>query len=143
VHNIDVPDGFFFPRITEEQAERALWLDTLDLTVAEKFTLSLVPVSTKVPSLQRAWEQWARALAKRAVTRLHAGTGPQAWHNLQEVEDTCRLYAAYAWLGYRLPEFFPSVELAQELARAASERVDSLLRAQNAAARRKQERKFR
>ena len=143
VHNIDVPDGFFFPRITEEQAERALWLDTLDLSVAEKFTLSLVPVSTRVPSLQRAWEQWARALAKRAVTRLHAGTGPQAWHNLQEVEDSCRLYAAYAWLGYRLPEFFPSVELAQELARAASERVDSLLRAQNAAARRKHERKFR
>ena len=28
VHNIDVPDGFFYPRITEEQSERALWLDT-------------------------------------------------------------------------------------------------------------------
>ena len=143
VHNIDVPDGFFFPRITEEQAERALWLDTLELSVAEKFTLSLVPVSTKVPSLQRAWEQWARALARRTVTRLHADTGQLSWQNLQEVEDTCRLYAAYAWLSYRLPEFFPSVELAQELARSASERVDSLLRAQNAAARRKHERKFR
>ncbi|HEX8480078.1 MAG TPA: helicase-related protein, partial [Telluria sp.] len=56
VHNIDVPDGFFYPRITEEQNERALWLDTLDLTVAEKFMLSLVPISSKVPSLQGAWE---------------------------------------------------------------------------------------
>jgi hypothetical protein len=46
VHNIDVPDGFFYPRITEEQNERAEWLDTLDLSVAEKFTMSLVPIST-------------------------------------------------------------------------------------------------
>jgi ATP-dependent RNA helicase SUPV3L1/SUV3 len=35
------------------------------------------------------------------------------------------------------------VELAQSLARAASERVDSILHAQNAAARKKQDKKFR
>ena len=60
------------------------------------------------------------------------------FQNLQEVEDTCRMYSAYAWLSYRVPEYFPSIELAQELARAASERVDSILHAQNAAARKKQ-----
>ena len=46
IHNIDVPDGFFYPRITEEQTERAIWLDTLSLTVAQKFMLSLVPFTT-------------------------------------------------------------------------------------------------
>lgn len=143
MHNIDVPDGFFYPRITEEQAERALWLDTLPLSVADKFMLSLVPVSTKVPSLQRAWEQWAHALAKKKICKLHPEQGDLQWRNLQEVEDTCRLYSAYAWLAYRAPETFPSVELAQELARAASERVDSILHAQNAAARKKHDRKFR
>jgi ATP-dependent RNA helicase SUPV3L1/SUV3 len=143
MHNIDVPDGFFFPRITEEQSERALWLDTLPLSVAEKFMLSLVPVSTKVPSLQRAWEQWAQALAKKRVSKLQPEQGDMHWRNLQEVEDTCRLYSAYAWLSYRAPEYFPSVELAQSLARAASERVDSILHAQNAAARKKQDKKFR
>jgi ATP-dependent RNA helicase SUPV3L1/SUV3 len=136
VHNIDVPDGFFYPRITEEQSERALWLDTLPLSVAEKFMLSLVPVSTKVPSLQRAWEYWAHSLAKKKVCRLEPDQGSLLYQNLQEVEDTCRLYSAYAWLAYREPEFFPSVQLAQELARAASERVDSMLQAQNAATRR-------
>jgi ATP-dependent RNA helicase SUPV3L1/SUV3 len=141
-HNIDVPDGFFFPRITEEQSERAAGLDTLNLSVAEKFMLSLVPVSTKVPSLQRAWEQWSRNLSKKIVSRLHDDHQHAPWQNLQEVEDTCRLYSAYAWLGYRLPEFFPSVALAQEMARSASERVDSILRAQNAATRKKHERKF-
>jgi ATP-dependent RNA helicase SUPV3L1/SUV3 len=139
VHNIDVPDGFFFPKITEEQNERAEWLDTLDLSVAEKFTLSLVPISAKVPTLQSAWEHWALSLAKKKIHRLQPHPQSLFWQNLQEVEDTCRMYSAYAWLGYRIPEYFPSIEEAQALAREASERVDSLLREQNAAARRKQQ----
>ncbi|MES2900341.1 MAG: helicase-related protein [Pseudomonadota bacterium] len=143
MHNIDVPDGFFYPRITEEQSERALWLDTLELSVAEKFMLSLVPVSTKVPSLQKAWEFWCQSLAKKKICKLHAEQGDMNWRNLQEVEDSCRLYSAYAWLSYRMPDYFPSVELAQELARAASERVDSILHAQNAAARKRHDKKFR
>ncbi|HJV87708.1 MAG TPA: helicase-related protein [Noviherbaspirillum sp.] len=138
VHNIDVPDGFFFPRITEDQTERALWLDTLQLSVADKFTLSLVPVSSRVPSLHIAWQDWARALAKRKVFALHRASSPAlSRHNLQEVEDVCRMYSAYAWLSYRCPEFFPSGELAQELAREASDRVDSILHAQNSAARKR------
>ena len=135
VHNIDVPDGFFYPRITDEQSERAIWLDTLPLSVAEKFMLSLVPISSKVPSLQAAWEYWATSLAKKKVCKLEPDNGSLRFLNLQEVEDTCRRYSAYAWIAYRQPEFFPSVELAQELSRTASERVDSLLQAQNAAAR--------
>ena len=135
VHNIDVPDGFFYPRITEDQSERAIWLDTLPLTVAEKFMLSLVPISSKVPSLQGAWEHWATSLAKKKVTKLEPDSGSLRFLNLQEVEDACRRYSAYAWIAYRQPEYFPSVELAQELSRAASERVDSLLQAQNAASR--------
>jgi ATP-dependent RNA helicase SUPV3L1/SUV3 len=138
VHNIDVPDGFFYPKITEEQNERAEWLDTLELSVAEKYTLSLVPISAKVPSLQGAWERWSLALAKKKVCRLQPHPQELFWQNLQEVEDTCRMYSAYAWLGYRIPEYFPSIEEAQQLARGASERVDSLLREQNAAARRQQ-----
>ena len=135
VHNIDVPDGFFYPRITEEQNERAEWLDTLPLSVAEKFMLSLVPISSKVPMLQGAWEHWALSLAKKKICKLTPHAQGLFYMNLQEVEDTCRMYSAYAWLGYREPEFFPSIEQAQELAREASERVDSLLQQQNAAAR--------
>ena len=135
IHNIDVPDGFFYPRITEEQTERAIWLDTLTLTVAQKFMLSLVPVSTKVPSLQAAWEHWAMSLSKKKVCKLEHEGGAIRWQNLQEAEDACRRYSAYAWVAYREPDYFPSVELAQELSRASSERVDSILQAQNSAAR--------
>jgi ATP-dependent RNA helicase SUPV3L1/SUV3 len=143
VHNIDVPDGFFYPRITEEQNERAEWLDTLDLTVAEKFTMSLVPISTRVPSLESAWTNWAQALARKKVCRLQPNPQELFWQNLQEVEDTCRMYSAYAWLGYRMPDFFPSIEEAQKLAREASERVDSLLQQQNSAARKRQSKRER
>jgi ATP-dependent RNA helicase SUPV3L1/SUV3 len=143
VHNIDVPDGFFYPRITEEQNERAEWLDTLDLSVAEKFMLSLVPISSRVPALQSAWEHWSQSLARKKVSKLQPHPESLLWKNLQEVEDTCRMYSAYAWLGYRMPDYFPSIELAQELAREASERVDSLLQQQNAATRQRHARRGR
>jgi ATP-dependent RNA helicase SUPV3L1/SUV3 len=123
--------------------ERAQWLDTLPLTVAEKFALSLVPVSSKVVALQRAWENWCVALSKKRVTRLKPDEHMLHYMTLQEVEDTCRMYSAYAWLGYRLPEYFPDVELAQQLSRQASERVDSMLQDQNASARRRQPRRQR
>jgi ATP-dependent RNA helicase SUPV3L1/SUV3 len=137
VHNIDVPDGFFYPRITEEQMERALWLDTLSLTVAEKYTLSLVPLSSRIPSLHQVWENWARGLAKQRTMQLARDPYELVRQNLQEVEDTCRMYSAYAWLSFRLPEHFPDGELANELAREASERVDRMLQAQNAQARKR------
>ncbi|RFP15764.1 MULTISPECIES: helicase-related protein [unclassified Duganella] len=143
VHNIDVPDGFFYPRITEDQFERAAWLDTLELTVAEKFALSLVPISSKVPSLQRAWEHWATALAAKKITPIKAEQSPLHYMSLQEVEDACRLYSAYAWLAYRQPEFFPDTERAQLLSRQASERVDAMLQDQNSALRKRQPKKFR
>jgi ATP-dependent RNA helicase SUPV3L1/SUV3 len=137
VHNIDVPDGFFYPRITEEQMERALWLDTLPLSIAERFTLSLVPISSRIPSLHAAWENWARALAKKKVCTLHRDPHGVLRQNLQEVEDTCRMYSAYAWLSFRVPDYFPDGDVAHELAREASERVDAILQAQNSALRRR------
>ena len=35
------------------------------------------------------------------------------------------MYSAYAWLGYRQPDFFPSIEEAQQRAREAAERVEA------------------
>jgi ATP-dependent RNA helicase SUPV3L1/SUV3 len=136
-HNIDVPDGFFTPRITEDQSERALWLDTLPLSLEDKFTLSLVPISSRIPILHEAWQRWARALARRQESRLQALERMGSRRNLQEVEDDCKLYSAYAWLSYRCPEFFPQGEEAQERARDASETIDQMLQSQNAALRRR------
>lgn len=136
-HDIDTPDGFFVPRITEEQADRAAWLDLLPLELADKFTLSLVPISSRIPLLQAGWEKWARAVSRRQASRLDQVAVPPYRQTLQDVEDSCKLYSAYAWLGYRMPEWFPDGEQAQQLAREASEHIDSILRAQNAAIRKR------
>jgi len=135
--NIDVPDGFFAPRITEEQAERALWLDTLPLSLADKFTLSLVPISSRIPALHLAWQKWARAVAKQRPSELDWIGEHARRDNLQDVEDNCKLYSAYAWLSYRSPDYFPFGEEAQQMARDASEHIDRILQSQNRAARRK------
>jgi len=141
VHNIDVPDGFFTPRITDEQSERALWLDTLPLSLEEKFTLSLAPISSRILSLHLTWQQWARALSRKKPILLHPAEGMAFNKNLQDIEDDCKMYSAYAWLGYRCPEYFPDIELAQKLARDASDRVDAILQAQNSALRKRSRRR--
>jgi ATP-dependent RNA helicase SUPV3L1/SUV3 len=105
--------------------------------------MSLVPVSTKVHSLQHAWENWAKSLSHKKATRLKIDQYSMSYQSLQEVEDSCRLYSAYAWLAYRLPEFFPDTEMAQELSRIASARVDAMLQDQNAAARKRQPKRWR
>jgi ATP-dependent RNA helicase SUPV3L1/SUV3 len=49
------------------------------------------------------------------------------------VEDTCKLYSAYAWLSYRMPDAFPDGEAAVRHAREALEMIDCTLQQQNAA----------
>jgi ATP-dependent RNA helicase SUPV3L1/SUV3 len=132
--NIDGKDGFFLPHINEEQAERALWLDTLTLSLADKFMMSLVPVSTNVESLRLAWEGWCTSLTKKIPCKLITEMYGRDAH-LQDVEDSCKLYSAYAWLGYRMPEFFPSGEDAVRHSRLASVQIDLMLQKQNAAQR--------
>ena len=132
MRNVDTADGFFTPRITEEQRERAIWLDTLALSLDDKFILSLVPVSSRVLVLNDAWQLWARAWARRMPSLLPAYQ-PGGRETLQDAEDYCRLCAAYAWLAYRAPAFFPDMEKAQRGMREASERVDAILAAQNRA----------
>lgn len=120
-------DEFFVPANLEEQVERAKWLDTLGLALDDKFILSLVPISMRVTTLAQAWQHWAQEMAAGRVSRLkleRLATGPRA---LQEAEDACKRYSAYAWLAYRRPELFPDAELAVQAARTASARVNDLL----------------
>lgn len=126
-------DEFFVPANLEEQADRAKWLDQLKLSLEDKFILSLVPISMRVTSLMQAWEQWAQALASGKVSRLKLERlvpGPKA---LQEAEDACKRYSAYAWLAYRRPDFFPDAEMAVQASRTASGTVNTLLLAQTRA----------
>lgn len=131
--HINVHDEFFLPANLTEQQEKARWLDALNLSLADRFALSLCPVSTKIPMLEKALHDWAGArAAKRETPLMRQFGGLSNNHNpLQFLEDSCKLYAAYAWLGYRMPETFPDCDLAQELMRSTSEAIDRMLQTQN------------
>jgi len=129
--NIDLTDDFFLPGDLSEQITRARWLDTLPLSLDHRFILSMVPISSRVDALRQAWEGWARALAKEKTSHLSIEPIGNARFPLQAAEDACKLYSAYAWLGYRLPEHYPDAEAAVALARRMSETVDEMLARQH------------
>ncbi|MEC5384912.1 helicase-related protein [Uliginosibacterium sp. H3] len=136
--NIDLSDDFFLPGNLTEQIERAYWLDQLRLSLAQRFTFSLVPISSRVAMLNDAWQGWARNVANGKACWLSADLEgfEHARFPLQAAEDACKKYSAYAWLGYRLPDFFPDAEAAVAIARETSEKVDRMLASQNNSQRR-------
>ncbi|SMC23088.1 ATP-dependent RNA helicase SUPV3L1/SUV3 [Andreprevotia lacus DSM 23236] len=129
--HINVHDEFFLPANLSDQIEKARWLDTLDLSLADRYQFSLCPISTKIPLLERALQDWARHRAEKRPAPLLRMEGMGGRNELQYLEDTCKLYAAYAWLGYRMPETFPNEDMAQMLMKSTSEKIDHLLQAQN------------
>lgn len=129
--HINVHDEFFLPANLSEQMEKARWLDTLTLSLEDRFTLSLCPISTKIPLLEHALQDWARARAAKKRAPLLRMDGVMGRNELQYYEDTCKLYSAYAWLGYRMPDTFPDEELAQSLMKSTSETIDRLLTMRN------------
>ncbi|QDQ26976.1 RNA helicase [Chitinimonas arctica] len=128
--HINVHDEFFLPANLTEQMEKAKWLDGLDLPLADRFALSLCPVSTKIPLLERALQDWARTRADKGVAPLLQAEN-MGRHDLQFFEDSCKLYAAYAWLSYRMPDTFPDGDKAQTLMQSTSATIDRLLQVQN------------
>jgi ATP-dependent RNA helicase SUPV3L1/SUV3 len=125
--HINVHDEFFVPANLSDQMDKAKWLDTLKLSLEDRYTLSLCPVSTKIPMLERALRDWAqhRAEGRRAPVLAMDGMGGR--NELQFLEDSCKRYAAYAWLAYRMPDTFPEGEMAQSLMQSTSEKIDRLL----------------
>jgi ATP-dependent RNA helicase SUPV3L1/SUV3 len=57
--------------------------------------------------------------------------GYQGRNELQFYEDSCKRYAAYAWLAYRMPDTFPDGDMAQMMMQSTSEKIDKLLQVQN------------
>lgn len=122
--NIDIHDSFFLPASLTDQVERSGWLDSLNLTLEEKFLLSLVPLSLHVSLHAASFETWARNLSAKQPTRLTPPVIRLDDSSLQLAEDTCKLFSGYAWLSYRKPEYFPDGELAIKWVRQMSESID-------------------
>ena len=129
--HINVHDEFFLPANLSDQIEKAKWLDALPLPLEDRFLFSLCPISTKIAMLEQALQDWATCRAKGKQASLLRMDGRGGRNELQFLEDTCKIYSAYAWLSYRMPETFPHGELAQSLMQSTSEKIDALLQVQN------------
>ena len=129
--NIDVNDVFFVPTSLTEQMDRAKWLDGLGLPLDERFFFSLVPITTRIPKFQDQLWSWAKAVEQKRPTHIQAVGLREGRSSLQEAEDACKLYSAYAWLAGRMPVLFPEGEAAMAMAVEASVFVNDLLRRQN------------
>ncbi|WPB56438.1 helicase-related protein [Xylophilus sp. GOD-11R] len=129
--NIDVHDVFFVPTSLAEQSERARWLDGTRMTLEQRFLFSLVPLATRIPKFQTLLWTWARAVEQQRPSRIDAVGLREGRSSLQDAEDACRTYSAYAWLSYRMPELFPEGAAAVEMAVEASIFVNDMLKRQN------------
>jgi len=129
--NIDVNDVFFVPTSLTEQMDRAKWLDGTGLSLDERFFFSLVPITTRIPKFQEQLWAWARSVDQKRPSHIQAVGLREGRSSLQEAEDACKLYSAYAWLAGRMPTLFPEGEAAMALAVEASMFVNDLLRRQN------------
>ncbi|WP_229722823.1 helicase-related protein [Xylophilus rhododendri] len=129
--NIDVNDVFFVPTSLTEQSDRARWLDGMKMSLEERFLFSLVPLATRIPKFQELLWSWARAVEKKLPSRIQALGLREGRSSLQDAEDACRIYSAYAWLSYRMPLLFPEGQAAVEMAVEASAFVNGLLKRQN------------
>lgn len=129
--NIDVNDVFFVPTSLTEQLERAKWLDGMRLSLDERFLFSLLPITTRIPKFQDQLWAWANAVENKRQSRMQALGLREGRSSLQDAEDACKIYSAYAWLSLRMPEHFPDGVAAVELAIEASGLVNKILRQQN------------
>ncbi len=132
--HINVHDEFFLPSHLQDQLSHARWLDQLELSLSDRYTLSLCPISKKVVLLEQALRAWALARSRRQAVRLPPPDllpRQPDYDELQFLEDACKLYAAYAWLGYRMPETFPDGDAAQEGMASTSSRIDRHLQAES------------
>ena len=129
--NIDVNDVFFVPTSLTEQLDRAKWLDGMKMSLDERFHFSLVPLSTRLPKFQDQLWGWAKGVETKKPSRIQAVGLRQGRSSLQDAEDACKIYSAYAWLAYRMPESFPEGPAAVEMAIEASLLVNQMLKQQN------------
>lgn len=126
-------DGFFSPAVTDDQRLRAAWFDEggpRDLSLADRHTLSLVPMSTRDDYAVALWQTWCRDLARGTPATLVFARGSEAATQVSmgRAEALVQALGGYTWLARRRPDIFPAEDEAHALAREWSAVVEEHLR---------------
>lgn len=115
----------FQPSAMEEALEAARAVDKADLPIREKFAFAVCPIDRRDPASTALLERWVQARASgAAVPALRGNAGGE----LDHLERTVRLAAAYLWLARRFPDTFDEAEATRALRSRANGAIEGYLR---------------
>ncbi|GEO97613.1 helicase-related protein [Methylobacterium haplocladii] len=131
-------DGSAFqPSEMEEALEAARAVDKARLPIREAFAFAVAPIDRRDAISKAVLDRWVQARAAGAsVPALRASVDGE----LDGLERTVKLAAAYLWLGRRFPDTFDEVEATKLLRSRANAAIEAQLRktaSQRVAARRR------
>jgi ATP-dependent RNA helicase SUPV3L1/SUV3 len=115
----------FQPSAMEEALEAARAVDTAHLPIREAFAFAVCPIDRRDPASTAVLDRWVQARAAgAAVPALRANVGGE----LEYLERTVKLAAAYLWLARRFPDTFDEAEATKLLRGRANAAIEQALR---------------
>ena len=116
----------FQPSEMEEALDAARAVDEARLPIREAFAFAVAPIDRRDPASKGVLDRWVQARAAgAAVPALRASVDGE----LDDLERTVKLAAAYLWLGRRFPDTFDEVEATKSLRNRANAAIEARLRA--------------
>jgi ATP-dependent RNA helicase SUPV3L1/SUV3 len=115
----------FQPSEMEEALDAARAVDRAGLPIREAFAFAVAPIDRRDATSKALLDRWAQARAAGSfVPALRASADGE----LDDLERTVKLAAAYLWLGRRFPDTFDEAEATQALRSRANAAIEAQLR---------------
>lgn len=115
----------FQPSAIEEALDAARAVDQARLPIREAFAFAVAPIDRRDATSKGVLDRWVQARAAGApVPALRARVDG----DLDDLERTVKLAAAYLWLGRRFPDTFDEPEATKSLRNRANAAIEAQLR---------------
>lgn len=115
----------FQPSEMEEALEAARAVDKARLPIREAFAFAVAPIDRRDVASKAVLDRWVQARAAGAsVSALRANVDG----DLDDLERTVKLAAAYLWLGRRFPDTFDEAEATKLLRSRSNAAIEAQLR---------------
>ncbi len=114
----------FQPSEMEEALEAARAVDKARLPIREAFAFAVAPIDRRDAASKAVLDRWVQA---RAAGTFVPALRARVDGDLDDLERTVKLAAAYLWLGRRFPDTFDEVEATRALRSRANAAIEAQL----------------
>ncbi|MBE7199170.1 MAG: helicase, partial [Parafilimonas terrae] len=115
----------FQPSEMEESLEAARAVDKAQLPIREAFAFAVAPIDRRDATSKAVLDRWVQA---RAAGTFVPALRTRLDGELDDLERTVKLAAAYLWLSRRFPDTFDEVEATKVLRSRANAAIEDQLR---------------